>query len=161
MLVGKHLVNNWLFDPCAPLSPLLEQSGPLMGMSRLAWRCPDLSHCLSPPPPPSQQWRPFPWIMKMPLNGYDGYAYINVKWAVLPSGASYYVWHLKIAPVYVFMAYSVVMMSWTKEMSMTSVRHVYMLCLIHGTSRECRVRFPLYVHCDLMTWRSIVTLIQF
>lgn len=70
MLVGKHLVNNWLFDPCAPLSPLLEQSGPLMGMSRLAWRCPDLSHCLSPPPPPPST------VEALSMNHEDAFEWI-------------------------------------------------------------------------------------
>lgn len=36
------------------LCPLLEQSGPLMGMSWLAWTCPDLSNSHLPTPPQQQ-----------------------------------------------------------------------------------------------------------
>lgn len=56
------------------------------------------------------------------------------------------------------MLYSVVMMS------MTSVRHISMHSLIHGTSRECRVCIPLHLHwglCSATVCRSTVTLFNF
>lgn len=49
MSVGKHLLNNWLFDPCTPSLSTFRTKWPLMGMSRLAWMCPDLLYSPLPP----------------------------------------------------------------------------------------------------------------